>query len=105
MAFEEGEIQIPRKGYKRLIEKIFIAKSLNKLELICKRIIIMCTGGGGGQTYKSKVAEKSRLADQEMLGQIERGEKITRNAELDMLKMPTATTNTTTTNYPKGGVL
>ena len=62
----------------------------------------MCIGGGGGQTYKSKVAEKSRLADQEMLGQLDRGEKITRNAALDKLRMPTATI---TTNYPKGGIL
>jgi hypothetical protein len=49
---------------------------------------MVCLGGGGGQTYKSKVSEKSRLADQEMLGQLDRGEKITRNAELDRLKLP-----------------
>ena len=61
---------------------------------------MVCLGGGGGQTYKSKVAEKSRLADQEMLGQLDRGENITRNAELDKLRMPTTTT---TTNYPKDG--
>ena len=60
----------------------------------------MCIGGGGGQTYKSKIAEKSRLADQQMLGQLDRGEAVTRNAELDKLRMPTTTT---TTNYPKGG--
>lgn len=51
----------------------------------------MCIGGGGGQTYESKVAEKSRLADIEMMGQIERGEKITRNAALDDLKIKKVT--------------
>lgn len=61
---------------------------------------MVCLGGGGGQTYKSKVAEKSRLADQEMLGQLDRGEKITRNAELDKLILKPVVTNNN-----NGGIL
>lgn len=48
----------------------------------------MCFGGGGGQTYKSKVSDASRLADKQMLDQIEAGKPITRNKALDDLKFP-----------------